>query len=225
MSFLQKVQTHKERLSEKPEVPIVLDHPEQGETPASCGHRDIPSAQDEATEDRFHPLCSGKTVMPDRVSTKKSLRLLILNGPNLNLLGTREADIYGQTTLADIETLCRTQVQELNVMLDFFQSNHEGILVERIQQARGAVDLIIINPAAYTHTSVAIRDALLAVEIPVIEVHLSNIHKREPFRHHSYISDIALGQIVGLGPDGYRFAVEAGIRYLSTLTHHSDEIK
>ena len=147
-----------------------------------------------------------------------------MNGPNLNLLGTRETDIYGQTTLADIETICQEHIRKQghgqNITLGFFQSNHEGVLVEHIQQARGAVDLIIINPAAYTHTSVAIRDALLAVNIPVIEVHLSNIHKREPFRHHSYISDIALGQIVGLGPDGYRFAVEAGIRHLSTLVHH-----
>lgn len=164
--------------------------------------------------------------MPDSPSLAKTMRLLILNGPNLNLLGMRETGIYGRTTLADVEADCRLYVAERlqqsgtapEVHLDFFQSNHEGVLVDRIQQSRGVVDLIIINPAAYTHTSIAIRDALLAVEIPVIEVHLSNIHKREPFRHHSYISDIAVGQIVGLGPDGYRFAIEAGIRYLSTLT-------
>lgn len=148
-------------------------------------------------------------------SIKKILRLLVLNGPNLNLLGSRETDLYGRATLTDIENQCRKQIQGMDVTLDFFQSNHEGGLVDRIQQARGKIDLIIINPAAYTHTSVAIRDALLAVEIPVIEVHLSNIHKREPFRHHSYISDIALGQIVGLGPDGYRFAIEAGLGYLT----------
>ncbi|MBF0400551.1 MAG: type II 3-dehydroquinate dehydratase [Magnetococcales bacterium] len=157
------------------------------------------------------------------------MRLLVLNGPNLNLLGLRETAIYGRTSLASIEADCRLHLDRMcrptgqpplidaEVELDFFQSNHEGVLVERIQQARGVVDLIVINPAAYTHTSVAIRDALLAVEIPVIEVHLSNIHKREPFRHHSYISDIAVGQIVGLGPDGYRFAVEAGIRHLARL--------
>ncbi len=142
--------------------------------------------------------------------------LLVLNGPNLNLLGTRETGIYGRATLADIEALCRAAAMG-RAVLDCFQSNHEGVLVERIQQARGVVDLIIFNPAAFTHTSIALRDALLAVNIPVIEVHLSNIHQREPFRHHSYISDIALGQIVGLGPDGYAFAVEAGLRYLSAL--------
>ncbi|MBF0461199.1 MAG: type II 3-dehydroquinate dehydratase [Magnetococcales bacterium] len=161
--------------------------------------------------------------MSDSPSVKRDIRLLVLNGPNLNLLGTRETGIYGRATLADIETQCREQLEQMRqpfaVVLDFFQSNHEGVLVERIQQARGVVDLIVFNPAAYTHTSIALRDALLAVDIPVIEVHLSNIHRREPFRHHSYLSDIAVGQIVGLGPDGYRFAVEAGVRYLSALAH------
>ncbi|MEO5355179.1 MAG: type II 3-dehydroquinate dehydratase [Magnetococcus sp. XQGC-1] len=156
------------------------------------------------------------------------VRLLVLNGPNLNLLGMREPETYGRTTLADIETLCRAQFARLlqesarpsgEATLEFFQSNHEGVLVEYIQQARQRVDLIIFNPAAFTHTSVAIRDALLAVDLPVIEVHLSNIHKREPFRHHSFISDIALGQIVGLGPDGYRLAVEAAVRYLMARSH------
>ncbi|MEO5340215.1 MAG: type II 3-dehydroquinate dehydratase [Magnetococcus sp. MYC-9] len=160
--------------------------------------------------------------------TQPLLRLLVLNGPNLNLLGLRERGIYGQATLAEIEAICRTQLDRLiraqesaPATLEFFQSNHEGVLVDRIQQARGVVDLIILNPAALTHTSVALRDALLAVEIPVIEVHLSNIYKREPFRHHSYISDIALGHIVGLGAEGYRFAVEAGVRYLSALASTS----
>ena len=152
----------------------------------------------------------------------RSFRLLILNGPNLNLLGTRETELYGTATLADIERQCRTQLQGSSITLDFFQSNHEGVLVERIQQARRVADLIIINPAAYTHTSVAIRDALLAVKLPVIEVHLSNIHTREPFRRHSYISDIALGQIVGLGPDGYRCAIDAGIRHLAALHARGD---
>ena len=144
----------------------------------------------------------------------KGVRLLVLNGPNLNLLGQRETGIYGRAALADIEEMCRNHARTLGAELDFFQSNHEGALVDWIQNARGDIDLIIINPAAFTHTSVAIRDALLAVEIPVIEVHLSNIYRREPFRRHSYISDIAVGQITGLGPDGYRFAVEAGIRLL-----------
>ncbi|MBF0098201.1 MAG: type II 3-dehydroquinate dehydratase [Magnetococcales bacterium] len=149
--------------------------------------------------------------------------LLVVNGPNLNLLGQREADIYGRTTLADIASACRDRLAQVQHALalegstvDFFQSNHEGVLVDRIQEARGTVDLIILNPAAFTHTSVALRDALLAVEIPVIEVHLSNIHKREPFRHHSYISDIAVGQIIGLGADGYLLAVEAAVRHLLT---------
>ena len=141
-------------------------------------------------------------------------RLLVINGPNLNLLGTREASIYGRDTLADIERMCRDLARTLGAELDFFQSNHEGVLVERIQEARGRADLIIINPAAFTHTSIAIRDALLAVDLPVIEVHLSNVHKREPFRHHSYISDIALGQIIGFGPDGYRHAIEAGVSHI-----------
>ncbi|WP_130471342.1 type II 3-dehydroquinate dehydratase [Candidatus Magnetaquicoccus inordinatus] len=158
-----------------------------------------------------------------RNSIQRGWHLLIVNGPNLNLLGQREEGIYGQLTLADIEAGCRTRLAQLQsslviekASLDFFQSNHEGVLVERIQEARDKTDIIIINPAAYTHTSVALRDALLAVALPVIEVHLSNIHKREPFRHHSYISDIALGQIVGLGADGYLLAVEAALRYLQT---------
>ena len=166
----------------------------------------------------------GDCVENQKKSGPNRRRLLVLNGPNLNLLGSRETNIYGAMTLEDIESLCRNQVQGRNIALDFFQSNHEGVLVERIQQARTLVDLIIINPAAYTHTSVAIRDALLAVNIPVIEVHLSNIYKREPFRRHSYISDIAIGNIVGFGPDGYSFAIEAGIRYLSQ-EHLPDAIK
>ncbi|MBF0309061.1 MAG: type II 3-dehydroquinate dehydratase [Magnetococcales bacterium] len=133
--------------------------------------------------------------------------ILVINGPNLNLLGLREPGIYGHFTLADIETACRREGERLTLTIDCFQSNHEGELVERIQRARTSHDLIIINPAAYTHTSVAIRDALLAVALPVIEVHLSNIHQREPFRHHSYISDIALGTIAGFGLHGYRMAL------------------
>jgi 3-dehydroquinate dehydratase-2 len=144
----------------------------------------------------------------------RSWRILLLNGPNLNLLGQRETGIYGSLTLADIESACRQRAEALGVELECYQSNHEGALVERIQAAMGVVDWIIINPAAYTHTSVAIRDALLAVNIPVIEVHLSNIHRREPFRHHSYVSDIAEGVIAGLGAEGYLHALEAGVRRL-----------
>lgn len=143
-------------------------------------------------------------------------RLLILNGPNLNLLGQRETGIYGAATLVAIEADCKEVAAKLGADVVFFQSNHEGALVDRIQQARQAVDLIIINPAAYTHTSVAIRDALLAVKIPVIEVHISNIHQRESFRQHSYIADIALGQIVGLGSFGYQLAIEGAVHYLRT---------
>ncbi|MEO5334601.1 MAG: type II 3-dehydroquinate dehydratase [Magnetococcus sp. YQC-5] len=147
-----------------------------------------------------------------------SWRFLVLNGPNLNLLGRRETGIYGAQTLADIEAACRVRAFALGVQLEFFQSNHEGVLVERIQAAAGVTDWIIINPAAYTHTSVAIRDALLAVQIPVIEVHLSNIHRREVFRHHSYVSDIAEGVIAGLGAEGYLYAMEAGVRRLGATS-------
>ena len=133
----------------------------------------------------------------------------VLHGPNLNLLGTREPGIYGAATLADINQGLVAQAQAAGARLDTFQSNHEGALVDRIQQSRDAgVDFILINPAAYTHTSVAIRDALAAVAIPFIEVHLSNIHRREAFRHHSYLSDLATGVVVGLGPAGYRHALQ-----------------
>ncbi|MCX5591083.1 type II 3-dehydroquinate dehydratase [Alcaligenes endophyticus] len=132
---------------------------------------------------------------------------LVLNGPNLNLLGTREPGIYGGQTLDDIYTRLRAVAQENNASCEVFQSNHEGELVERIHQARGCVDYIIINAGAYTHTSVAIRDALAAVSVPFIEVHISNVYKREAFRHHSYLSDIAEGVIVGLGVYGYEAAL------------------
>ncbi|MBF0381461.1 MAG: type II 3-dehydroquinate dehydratase [Magnetococcales bacterium] len=146
------------------------------------------------------------------MSTK--FKILIINGPNLNLLGRRESSVYGTMTLADIEESCRTRAIELGVELEFFQSNHEGVLIDRIQQSKQHSDLIIINPAAYTHTSIAIRDALLAVDLPVIELHISNIHKRESFRKHSTISDIAIGQIVGMGPKGYLLALDGGVNYL-----------
>ncbi|HEX7747469.1 MAG TPA: type II 3-dehydroquinate dehydratase [Bordetella sp.] len=136
--------------------------------------------------------------------------VLVLHGPNLNLLGTREPGIYGSRTLAQIDAGLATLAGELGVKLAAWQSNHEGELVGRIQAAAGdGTDFIIINAAAYTHTSVAIRDALAGVGIPFIEVHLSNIYKREPFRHHSYLSDIAVGLVSGLGADGY----EAALRY------------
>ncbi|KAJ6119856.1 Catabolic 3-dehydroquinase [Penicillium sp. IBT 18751x] len=134
--------------------------------------------------------------------------ILLINGPNLNLLGTREPHIYGSTTLSDVESNCRAVAASHDCTFDAFQSNHEGAIVDRIQAARGKVDGIVINPGAYTHTSVAIRDALLGVAIPFIELHVSNVHAREPWRHHSYFSDKAAGIIVGLGVHGYKVAVE-----------------
>lgn len=142
--------------------------------------------------------------------------ILILNGPNLNLLGTREPEIYGSQTLQDVETMCKNKAQSLELEIDFRQSNHEGTLVDWIHEARENFDAIIINPAAYTHTSVAILDALQAVEKTVIEVHLSNIHKREEFRHKSYVSKIATGVICGLGTQGYIYAMEALSHILSS---------
>ncbi|NJD26126.1 MAG: type II 3-dehydroquinate dehydratase [Betaproteobacteria bacterium] len=136
-------------------------------------------------------------------------RILVVHGPNLNLLGTREPGVYGSVTLADIDAALLRRAQESGFDLDVFQSNHEGVLVERIHAAREqGVGGIVINPAAYTHTSVALRDALAAVGIPFVEVHLSNVHAREAFRHHSYFSDLAVGVICGLGHEGYRFALE-----------------
>ncbi|GAB1196405.1 Catabolic 3-dehydroquinase [Aspergillus pseudonomiae] len=134
--------------------------------------------------------------------------ILLINGPNLNLLGTREPHIYGSTTLADVEASSKAHATSLGATLETFQSNHEGAIVDRIQAARGNVDGIVINPGAYTHTSVAIRDALVGVDIPFIELHVSNVHAREPWRHHSYFSDKAAGIIVGLGVYGYKVAVE-----------------
>jgi len=145
-----------------------------------------------------------------------STLVLVLNGPNLNLLGTREPDVYGRTTLADIHQSMAARCAAAGVRLESFQSNHEGELVDRIQAAASeGVDFIIINPAAYTHTSVAMRDALAAVAIPFIEVHLSNVHAREGFRKHSYFSDQAVGVICGLGADGYLAALEFALTRLT----------
>jgi 3-dehydroquinate dehydratase II len=144
--------------------------------------------------------------------------LLLLNGPNLNLLGTREPAVYGATTLADIEQRCVELARTLGPHdLISFQSNAEHTLIERVHAARAeGVAFIVINPAAFTHTSVALRDALLGVGIPFIEVHLSNVFAREPFRHHSYLSDIAVGVISGLGAQGYELALRAAGHYLAT---------
>ena len=137
------------------------------------------------------------------------LRLLVLHGPNLNLLGTREPSVYGQMSLPEIDKSIARRGGELGIAVQTKQSNVEGELVTWIQNARGHFDGIIINPAAYTHTSIAIRDAIAAVALPTVEVHLSNIHQREEFRHHSFISAVALGQIAGFGPTGYLLALEA----------------
>ena len=144
-------------------------------------------------------------------------RLLLLNGPNLNLLGTREPEVYGHTTLADIESDLTALAEGDGHWIECFQSNAEHHLIDRIHQAsREGVDCAIINPGAFTHTSVAIRDAFLATGIPFIEIHLSNIHRREPFRHHSYLSDVAAGVIVGLGATGYRLAYQAALSRLTS---------
>jgi 3-dehydroquinate dehydratase-2 len=140
--------------------------------------------------------------------------ILILNGPNLNLLGTRQPEVYGHTTLADIEALCMDAAKSLGCSMAFEQSNSEGALIDAIHAARGKYDGIILNAGAYTHTSIALMDALASVEIPTIEVHLSNIHAREEFRHTSYISKVALGVICGFGVKGYPLALKALTEHL-----------
>jgi 3-dehydroquinate dehydratase-2 len=147
------------------------------------------------------------------MSTK--FTVLLLNGPNLNMLGKREPEIYGAQSLDDIVEKLGQQAQSNSIMLSHVQSNAEFELIDAIHQAHNKVDFIIINPAAFTHTSVALRDALLSVNIPFIEVHLSNVHARETFRHHSYLSDIAIGVICGLGTNGYHFALTAAYDYLN----------
>jgi 3-dehydroquinate dehydratase-2 len=141
--------------------------------------------------------------------------ILVLHGPNLNLVGTREPAIYGRTTLAGINAQLQQLATELGVTLETFQSNSEGALVDRIQAARESAAAVVINAGAYTHTSVAIRDALLAVELPVVEVHLSNTYKREAFRHRSLIADVAVGQVVGFGADSYLLGLRAAVGVLT----------
>ncbi len=141
--------------------------------------------------------------------------LLLLNGPNLNLLGSREPLVYGATTLTEVERAAKAQAEAAGAKLDSFQSNHEGDLIDRIHAAREAgVNAIIINPGGLTHTSVSLRDALAGVAIPFVEVHISNIHKRESFRHQSYLSSLAAGVICGLGIDGYQMAIEFALKKL-----------
>ncbi|MEL7344942.1 MAG: type II 3-dehydroquinate dehydratase [Pseudomonadota bacterium] len=135
--------------------------------------------------------------------------VLVLNGPNLNLLGTREPDVYGHATLADVEALCRATAQDLSFDIAFEQSNHEGALIDALHAAKGTHDAVILNGAALTHTSVGLRDAVAGIGLPVVEVHLSNIHAREEFRSHSYTAGVALGVIAGFGPKGYELALRA----------------
>ena len=144
-------------------------------------------------------------------------KVLVLHGPNLNLLGTREPEVYGRTTLAEIDAALSAQAAAAGHQLDHLQSNAEHVLVDRVQAARAdGTRFVLINPAAFTHTSVALRDALAGVAIPFIEIHLSNPHTRESFRHHSYFSDLAVGVVCGFGADSYRYAMDAAIHRLST---------
>jgi 3-dehydroquinate dehydratase-2 len=142
------------------------------------------------------------------------LSIQVIHGPNLNMLGLREPEIYGRQTLETVNQQLAQQAQSLQIAIEIFQSNSEGALVDCIQGTFQQKDGILINPGAYTHTSVAIRDAIAAVGVPTVEVHLSNIHRREPFRHHSYIAPLAVGQISGFGADSYRLGLDALVRYL-----------
>jgi 3-dehydroquinate dehydratase-2 len=147
---------------------------------------------------------------PERGSSGiETLRVLVVHGPNLNLLGEREPEVYGRTTLADIDRELKQLGAELGVKVETFQSNSEGDIITRIQEARRKVDALLINPAGYTHTSVAIRDAILALDVPAIEVHLSNVYRREPMRHRSTIADVAVARIMGFGAPGYALALRA----------------
>ena len=151
---------------------------------------------------------TGKAINPmtDKMADKT---VYILNGPNLNLLGSREPEIYGHETLADIENSCANTASKLGICVDFRQSNHEGVLIDWVQEGGTKAHGLIINPGAYTHTSIALMDALAAFSLPRIELHLSNVHAREPFRHHSYIGSVVNGVICGFGADGYRLALDA----------------
>ncbi|XDB00055.1 type II 3-dehydroquinate dehydratase [Sulfitobacter sp. LCG007] len=141
--------------------------------------------------------------------------ILVLNGPNLNLLGTRQPDVYGRTTLADIEAMCRAHAAKIGLDVHFAQSNHEGAMVDLIHEARGRQAGIILNAGAYTHTSIALMDAVSSVEVPTIELHLSNVHAREEFRHKSYLARVAIGIICGFGAHGYLLALDAMKAYLT----------
>jgi 3-dehydroquinate dehydratase-2 len=150
-------------------------------------------------------------------SKKNMPRVLVIHGPNLNMLGLREPEVYGRTRLAEIDDRLVGLGRQWNIEMSSFQSNHEGAIVEKIQASLGKIDGLIINPAAYTHTSIAIRDAIVVLGVPIIEVHLSNIHKREAFRHKSLMADVVTGQIVGLGVTGYYLALQALAEKLGML--------
>ena len=149
---------------------------------------------------------------------KANKTILVIHGPNLNMLGKREPDIYGHTTLSEIDSHLKKMGKQSGLKVEMFQSNHEGEIVDQIQNAAKSVQGLIINPAAYTHTSIAIRDALLLLDIPIIEIHLSNIYKREPFRHKSLISDVATGQISGFGTHGYELALKAMAHIIDNIS-------
>ena len=151
------------------------------------------------------------------------LSILVLHGPNLNLLGKREPGVYGTTTLEDINCSLEDDARSLHIAIATFQSNHEGALIDRIHAALGEHQGILINPGAYTHTSVAIRDAIAAVALPTVEVHLSNVYRREPFRHHSYIAPVAIGQISGFGAESYRVGLQGLVHYLRQQAIKADD--
>lgn len=153
--------------------------------------------------------------MPSNLQS--DLSIIVLHGPNLNLLGQREPEIYGSLTLNDVNFWLKADAEKLGVAVSFLQSNHEGVLIDTIHDALGKHNGILINAGAYTHTSVAIRDALAGVQIPTVEVHLSNVYQRENFRHHSYIAPVAIGQISGFGVDSYRLGLQALVSYLTKL--------
>lgn len=176
------------------------------QNPEPLGHKPANNLET-ATSKRRGPMEAKRTMS----------KILVLHGPNLNLLGTREPGIYGADTLDTINARLSLRAQEAGVRLEHFQSNHEGQLVDRVQAARlDGTDFILINPGAFTHTSVALRDALLGVAIPFVELHLSNVHAREDFRRHSYFSDVAVGVICGLGPQGYELALEFALKRLAS---------
>src|ERR1700722_14155380 len=152
-------------------------------------------------------------------SGSETLRVLVIHGPNLNLLGEREPEIYGRTRLADIDRELKQLGAELGINITTFQSNSEGDIITRIQEARGKVDALLINPAGYTHTSIAIRDAILALDAPTVEVHLSNVYRREPMRHRSTIADVAVARIMGFGAPGYALALRAVRSLVETARH------